>query len=502
MLFMDVIAEIRRRRLVSKESISSIARDLKLSRPTVRKHCRTQREPVYRREKQPTPRLGEFQERLETWLRTERLLPKAQRRTARRLFEGLQSEGYRGAYDSVQRFVQRWKAVKSGPSLAHAFVPLAFSPGEVCQFDWSHEHVEINGVMQTIKVAHFRLTFSRQMFVAAYPRENQEMVFDAHNRAFAFFGGVPERMVYDNLKAVVETIFTGKERLFNRRFMVLANHYLFEPVACTPASGWEKGQVENQVGNIREWLFTPLARFVSFEALNEWLATRCRDLAARKHPVTPDRSIAQCFAQEQLSLRRIIAPFDGYVEHMLRVSSTCLVVLDRNRYSVPAAFAGRAVSVRSTAARVCVVADGAVIAEHARRFGRDVLICDPWHYLSLLERKPGALRNGVPFREWDLPVAIQLVRDRILKQPKGDRAYVELLVMARDVGLETLQVACELVLEGNVVTAAVVMNEMRRLVAPAPPAMLNIPDMLKLQREPLADCGRYDHLREVSHVLH
>ena len=111
--------------------------------------------------------------------------------------------------------------------------------------------------MQTIKVAHFRLTFSRQMFVVAYPRETQEMVFDAHNRAFAFFGGVPQRMVYDNLKAVVETIFTGKERLFNRRFMVLANHYLFEPVACTPASGWEKGQVENQVGNIREWLFTP-----------------------------------------------------------------------------------------------------------------------------------------------------------------------------------------------------------------------------------------------------
>lgn len=502
MLFMDTIAEIRRRHFVSKESISSIARDLKLSRPTVRKHCRTQREPVYHRDQQPAPRLGSFQETLETWLRTERLLPKAQRRTARRLFEGLQAEGYHGAYDSVQRFVQRWKAARSGPSLAHAFVPLAFAPGEACQFDWSHEHVEIAGVMQTIKVAHFRLTFSRQMFVAAYPRETQEMVFDAHNRAFAFFGGVPLRMVYDNLKAVVETIFTGKERLFNRRFMVLANHYLFEPVACTPASGWEKGQVENQVGNIREWLFTPLARFVSFEALNEWLATRCRELAARKHPVAPERSIADCFAQEQSSLRQITVPFDGYVEHMVRVSSTCLVVLDRNRYSVPAEYAGRAVSVRSTAARVRVVADGTLIADHARRFGRDVLICDPWHYLSVLARKPGALRNGVPFLEWDLPVAIQLVRDRVLKQPKGDRAYVELLVMARDVGLETLQVACELVLEGNVVTAAVVMNEMRRLVAPTPPVMLNIPDMLKLQREPLADCGRYDHLREVSHVLH
>ena len=275
-----------------------------------------------------------------------------------------------------------------------------------------------------------------------------------------------------------------------------------EPVACTPASGWEKGQVENQVGNIREWLFTPLARFASFAALNDWLATRCRELAQRKHPATPEQSIAACFITERLALRRITATFDGYVEHMLRVSSTCLVVLDRNRYSVPAAFAGRAVSVRSTATEVRVVADGAVIAEHARRFGRDQLICDPWHYLPILERKPGALRNGVPFLDWDLPTSIRLVRDHILKQPKGDRVFVELLMMAREVGLDVLEVACELVLDGAVVSASVVLNEMRRLVAPGQPIMLHVPDMLKLQIEPLADCGRYDHLREVSHVLH
>lgn len=201
-------------------------------------------------------------------------------------------------------------------------------------------------------------------------------------------------------------------------------------------------------------------------------------------------------------MRRITAPFDGYVEHMVRVSSTCLVTLDRNRYSVPAAFAGRAVSVRSTATEVRVVADGVVIAEHARRFGRDQLICDPWHYLPILERKPGALRNGVPFLDWDLPTCIRLVRDRILKQPKGDRAFVELLMMARDVGLDVLEVACELVLDGTVVTAPVVMNEMRRLVAPTQPIMLNVPDMLKLHLEPLADCGRYDNLRGVGHVLH
>lgn len=497
---MELIAEIRRRHFINDESISAIARDLKISRPTVRKHLKTESEPVYGRQQQPLPKLGAFCQVLEQWLATERHLPRAQRRTSQRLFEGLQVEGYRGAYDSVQRFVKQWKAEQSGPSVTQAFVPLVFAPGEVCQFDWSHEQVELAGVMQTIKVAHFRLTFSRQMFVAAYPREVQEMVFDAHNRAFAFFGGVPTRMVYDNLKAVVEAILAGKERRFNRRFMALANHYLFEPVACTPASGWEKGQVENQVGNIREWLFTPLARFAGFAELNAWLALRCRELAERKHPTESGRTIAECFAQEAPSLRAITAPFDGYVEQMLRVSSTCLVRVDRNRYSVPAGFAGKAVSVRSTAEQIRIVADGEVIAEHTRRFGREQLICDPWHYLPVLEKKPGALRNGAPFVEWDLPLPIRLVRDRILKQPKGDRAFVELLLVAREVGLETLGVACELTLECGIVSAAVVMNELRRLTAPAKPTEISLPDQLRLQVEPLADCSRYDHLRGGQHV--
>ena len=150
------------------------------------------------------------------------------------------------------------------------------------------------------------------------------MVLDAHNRAFQFFSGVPARLIYDNLKTVVDAVYAGKTRKFNRRFLTLANHYLFEPVACTPASGWEKGQVENQVGNIREWLFTPLARFASFADLNGWLTHRCTELTERKHPTQRHRTIAQCSADEQALLRPVTASFDGYVEQMMRVSSTCL----------------------------------------------------------------------------------------------------------------------------------------------------------------------------------
>ena len=230
---MDIIAEIRRRYHISKESISSIARDLGISR-TTRKHLDTLEDPAYRRLNRLAPKLGPYKDKLTEWLEADSKLPKKQRRTAKRLFDGLQEEGYEGAYDSVQRFVQVWKAQrKSSPKVKQAHVPLAFAAGEVCQFDWSEETVELGGVVQTIKVAHFRLAHSRKMFIVAYPRETLEMLLDAHNRAFEFFGGVPKQMVYDNMKAVVDMILVGKERKFNRRFLTLANHYLFEPVACT-----------------------------------------------------------------------------------------------------------------------------------------------------------------------------------------------------------------------------------------------------------------------------
>jgi len=159
----------------------------------------------------------------------------------------------------------------------------------------------------------------------------------------------------------VEAIFSGKERQFNRRFLALANHYLFEPVACAPAFGWKKGQVENQVGNVREWL-TPILRFDTLVELNAWLEIRCRELAGRPHPTWKERPIAAVFAGEQPCLRPISATFDGYFEQTLRVSSTCLVSYDRNRYSVPTEHAGQRVSRRADANRIRVVAHGAARA--------------------------------------------------------------------------------------------------------------------------------------------
>jgi hypothetical protein len=213
-----------------------------------------------------------------------------------------------------------------------------------------------------------------------------------------------------------------------------------------------------------------------------------------------ERTVAACFAEEQPLLQPVTAVFDGYVETMQRVSSTCLVRVDLNRYSVPAEWAGKVVSVRITAEAVRVVADGQCLTQHVRRFSRDKVYFNPWHYLPVLEKKPGALRHGAPFQEWELPTAIRLVRDRILKYHKGDRAFVDLLLLAREVGLDVLDVACDLTLEAGVITAPVVMNFMRRLTAPARPATLDATPAPTLRLEPVADCSRYDSLREGRHV--
>lgn len=490
---METIGKIRRRHKIRGESISAIARDLNLSRNTVKKYLKAEIDPVYQRDHQPAPKLGSYQLLLRTWLEQDGQRSKGQRRSARRLFEDLQREGYAGAYDSVQRFVKKWKAQRPGVS-RDVFVPLVFAPGDACQFDWSHEQVILGAVAQVVKVAHFRLAHSRQSYLRAYPRESQEMVFDAHNRAFAFFSGVPARMIYDNPKTVVSAILSGKERRFNRRFLALASHYLFEPVACTPASGWEKGQVENQVGNVREWLFTPTPRFDNLVDLNAWLEIRCHELGKRSHPALFERSIADVFAEEQIYLQPVAAVFDGYFEQAKRVSSTCLVSYDRNRYSVPAEYAGQQVSLRADADRIRVVAQGKLIAEHVRCFGRERLLLDPWHYLSVLEKKPGALRNGAPFKDWDLPAAIGIVKDRLLKSPHGDRAFVEILLAIRQHGAALVSVACERALEQGAVAAPVILNHVHHLLSSAQPQTVTIPTALVLTVEPAADCARYDSL--------
>ena len=242
MLVVETIAKIRRAYFAQHKPIKTICREFRVSRRVVRKVIRSQAtEFRYERSRQPLPRIDPWRDQLEGVLLASAGKPARERLTLIRIFEELRAVGYEGSYDAVRRYAKRWRAQR-GAAMAEAFVPLSFAPGEAYQFDWSHEIVLINGVTVTVKVAHVRLCYSRMLFVRAYPRETQEMVFDAHNRAFAFFKGACTRGIYDNMKTAVEAVFIGKDRQFNRRFLRMCGHYLVEPTACTPASGWEKGQ--------------------------------------------------------------------------------------------------------------------------------------------------------------------------------------------------------------------------------------------------------------------
>jgi transposase len=330
MLVVETIGRIRRERFIHGKSIKEIARDLRLSRNTVRKVLRSDETSFsYERQVQPRPKLGRWKEQLDRLLAANVEAPARERLTLIRIFEELRALGYDGGYDAIRRYARSW--AKANPSAtAHAFVPLTFAPGEAYQFDWSHEIIVMDGVTTIVKVAHLRLGHSRMMFVRAYPRETQEMVFDAHDRAFAFFKGACGRGVYDNMKTAVETIFAGKERQYNRRFLQMCSHHLVEPVACTPASGWEKGQVENQVGLVRERFFTPRLRFKSYDELNAWLMDKCIAWAkAHSHPERPDQMIWEVFEEERPKLIPYRGRFDGFHALPASVSKTCLVVQSR-----------------------------------------------------------------------------------------------------------------------------------------------------------------------------
>jgi transposase len=496
MLVVETIAKIRRAFFKQGKAIKSICRELGVSRKVVRKVIRSgATEFRYEREDQPLPKIGRWRDTLDQLLLDNEAKSARERLTLIRVFEELSGRGYEGGYDAVRRYARRW-AKERGHSTAAAFVPLSFAPGEAYQFDWSHEIVLLSGVTVTVKVAHMRLCHSRMLFVRAYPRETQEMVFDAHDRAFALFKGTCGRGIYDNMKTAVDAVFVGKDRLYNRRFLQMCSHYLVEPVACTPASGWEKGQVENQVGLVRERFFTPRLRFKTLEELNAWLLDKCIAHAkAHRHPELAEQTIWEVFEAERPKLVPYVGRFDGFHAVPAAVSKTCLVRFDNNKYSVAASAAGRPVEIHAYADRIVIRQDGRIVAEHQRSFGRGETTYNPWHYVPVLARKPGALRNGAPFKDWVLPAAMERVRRKLASADDGNRQMVDILAAVLADGLAAVEAACTEALAHGVHSADVVLNILARQRDPTPPATILTPAALTLRHAPIADCARYDNLR-------
>ena len=498
---MSMYAKVRRLRLREGLSISEIARRTSLSRNTIKTWLR---EPAPRTQmayqRPPGPKvLAGFTAWLDQATKTDEYRPRKERRTARRLFEQLQEQGFKGHYCRVTEYLRAKRATVGAVTARSAYVPLQFGWGEAFQFDWSEEGLVIGGIWRKVQLAHMKLCASRAFWMVAYPSQGHEMLFDAHLRCLTGLGGVPRRGIYDNMKTAVDkTPRPDRLRKVNTRFAAMATHYLFEPDFCNVASGWEKGRVEKAVldGRRRIWQRAQEKRWGSFAELNVWLATQCTRGWSAPHPDCRDMSIAEARALELPELMPVPSAFDGYVEADARVSSTCLVTVARNRYSVPCALAGHRVAVHLYPERVTVVSGQKVVAEHVRIIDRDRVVYDWRHYVPLIERKPGALRNGAPFA--DLPAPLLQLSRHLLRRAGGDRVMAQVLAAVPRFGLEAVLVAVELALESGRPSAEHVLNLLARLHEGPPPD--RVETALTVTTAPLADTARYDHLRqEVAH---
>jgi len=500
---MDLLGIIRRWALRDHLPIREISRRTKLSRNTIRKYLRGNIvEPKFRTRARPG-KLAAFTDQLARMLKVEAGKPRKQKRTLKQLHTDLVALGFTGSYGRVAAFARRWKAEQRREQHASGrgtFVPLAFEPGEAFQFDWSEDWAFISDERVKLQVAHVKFAHSRAFVLRAYLLQTHEMLFDAHYHAFRILGGVPRRGIYDNMRTAVDRVGAGKQRQVNARFSAMASHYLFDTDFCNPASGWEKGQVEKNVRDARHRLWQVAPRFPTLEALNDWLERRCQELWREIPHGGQPGTIFDVWQSEKAALMPLPPAFDGFVEYGKRVSPTCLVHLDRNRYSVPASFANRPVSLRVYPDRIVVVAEGQIVCEHQRVINRSHshgrTIYDWRHYLAVLQRKPGALRNGAPFAE--LPNAFRQLQRHLLRHPGGDREMAEILALVLQHDEQAVLCAVELALGDGAPTKLHILNVLHRLIdgKSASPPTVDAPQALNLNCEPSADVERYDSLRD------
>lgn len=507
MIKVGTLAKIRRLYFRDKLSIKEICRQTGLSRNTVRTWLREDEmvQPQYPVRRIVT-KLDEYADTLRTWLKADTGRNKRERRTKKQMWHELRALGYTGGYGRICAFAQAWKISVGQAAAKGAFIPLKFRHGEAFQFDWSTEYTFIGGLRRRVELAHTKLCASRAFWLVAYPGQGHEMLFDAHARAFEAFGGVPQRGIYDNMKTVVDQVLSGKKRKINSRFEAMSGHYLFEPDFCSVASGWEKGIVEKNVRDRRTsiWHHAKERRWASWDELNAWLAEQCRQAWVElNHPEYPTMKVADVLQDEQTQLMPVPRPFDGYVELLARVSSTGLIHLERNRYSVPTEHANSAVSVRLYHDHIAVVVDGARVASHRRSFERSQTFYDWQHYISLVERKPGGLRNGAPFA--GMPEPLKQLQAILLRRDGGDAVMAQVLAAVPIHGLEAVQVSVELALEAGKPSGEHVLNVLARLKGTT--AADNLGDTLatelatwplQLRQEPVANVDRYDGLRSVG----
>jgi transposase len=433
----ELYARVRRAVQVEGLSERETARRFGIARETVRKTLRYPVPPGYRRTKPiQRPKLGPWLGVIDQILKDDESRPRKQRHTAKRIWDRLKDEhGFTGGYTIVKDYVREARRRQQ-----EMFVPLAHPPGDA-QADFGEALVVVGGKPQKGHFLCVDLPHSDDCFVMAFPAERTESFCEGHNQAFAYFGGVPGSIVYDNTKIAVAEILGDGKRKRTQSFTELQSHYLFEARFGRPAKGNDKGKVEGLVGYARRNFLVPVPHVASWEELNRHLLEQCRqrrEQKLRRHTET----IAERFERDREHLLPLPpVPYEACEKRTTRVSSLSLVRYRTNDYSVPVAYGHRQVLVKAYVWEVVISCGSEVIARHPRSYEREEMIFDPLHYLALLEQKTNALDQAAPLAGWELPAEFPQLR-RLLEarlNKRGRRDYVQVLRLLETFSVEEVR---------------------------------------------------------------
>lgn len=425
---MDQIELIRRKVLVEGLSQRQTAKLLGHSRKTVAKALESSSPPGYRRTKPISyPALGKFISIIDAWLESDKSRPRKQRLNSERIFQLLQEDyGFTGHPSSVRRYVAKRKATSGD-----VYFPLAFDPGEEGQVDWGEAWCVIGGVARKVQLFCLRLCHSTASYVRAYEYQNLESLLDGHVRAFSFFGGVPRRLAYDNMKTVVISVGRGQERRLTERFKELRSHYLFETRFCNVAAGNEKGHVENLVKHAQQTFMTPLPAASDLDGINAYLEQECEKDLDRMVSRKGKTRRALLAEEKPVMLPLPRQAFDACRRVGTQADKQSLVRFENISYSVPVQWARHSVTVKGFVDRVVIFCADEWIACHDRSYDKGAYVLDYEHYLPLLRRKPGGIHDGRPFKGEPWGEALERMHGELVYRYDGEgtKQFVQILLL-------------------------------------------------------------------------
>ncbi|UOA25161.1 hypothetical protein DSM110277_03615 (plasmid) [Sulfitobacter pontiacus] len=436
---MDLYLKVRQAHFQDGLSGRQIARDFGVSRDSVAKMLAYSEPPGYRRTAPiRRPKLDAFTGQIDQWLAEDKVRPRKQRHTAKRIFERLRDEcGFDGGYTIVKDYVRTRK--RTGKEM---FVPLSHQPGHA-QADFGEALVVIGGVEQKARFFAFDLPHSDACYVRAYPAATTEAWLDGHVHAFAFFGAVPQSILYDNDRCLVARIMPDGTRDRTQRFSAMLSHYVIRDRYGRPGKGNDKGKVEGLVGYARRNFMVPIPSFPDWDAFNAHLEEQCRKRQGdvlRGHKA----SIGARLDADLSAMRELPGvPFDACDLQSGQVTSTSVVRYRGNDYSVPVAYGHREVWIKGFVTRVVIGSAAEVIADHPRSYDTGDMVFDPLHYLPLIEHKIMAFDQAAPLQGWELPEAFATLQ-RLLEARQGKtgkREYVQVLRLLERFEVDALHLA-------------------------------------------------------------